>query len=67
MEPVHVIRRGNADFDGDIGYHRPLIYSAIKRRRGYGQRRRRVIRLSTTWLFGSNTPLLLRKAWTHEL
>ena len=65
MEIVRLIEHANADFDGDISYHRPLIYSAIKHRRGYGQRRRRVIRLSTTWLFGSNTPLLLRKAWTH--
>ena len=42
MEIVHLIEHANADYDGQTAYMFEVLYSGIKRRRGCGQRRRRV-------------------------
>ena len=61
MEPVHVIRHPNTDFDGNVGYYRSLLYSGIKRKRGCGQRRKRVVRSAGGWLFRYGVPVLLKR------
>lgn len=43
MEIVRLIEHAKADYDGQTAEMIEVLYSGIKRRRGYGQRRRRVI------------------------
>lgn len=53
MEIVHLIEHANADYDGQTAYMFEVLYSGIKRRRGYSQRRRRVVMSCCKFMFAN--------------
>ena len=54
MEIVRLIEHANADYGGQTAEMIEVLYSGIKRRRGYGQRRRRVVMTYCKFMFANS-------------